>query len=356
MKGKLSTFHKVYITVVAVMLVLLAVASVVLWSVLDAYEKTRPKHAAEQVFEKYFVSMNLGELYEKYSPETLLFDSRASIDKMVKETISPESLRYFSVAVNEDGSQQYAVASDKKRIAYFTVAMSDKKAGYGFRYYQLSDVEFFLPSYGDISVKVETGDILKINGNVVDPKYIVEKGIESAVNKHMPEGVEGVTYDKYTVKGLLFEPEITVATADGKAKTVKLDSTDNCYVEQPIYSAELENEHKDYVITAIEQYTKFLSNDGSFGGFSGYLDKNYPIYGLVKVIDVVWVRDHSGYSITEQKAGEFIEYADGVFSCRVSMLETLRRPGYADHKEHIDVTIYLHKVGNKYLIYDMVNN
>ena len=39
-----------------------------------------------------------------------------------------------------------------------------------------------------------------------------------------------------------------------------------------------------------------------------------------------------------------------------TLTEKLTRPGYKDHVENIDITLYLHKVGNKYLVYEMVNN
>ena len=55
MKKKLSSFFKIYIGVMAGLVALLVVAAVVLWTVLDAYETTRPKHVAEEVFNKYFL-------------------------------------------------------------------------------------------------------------------------------------------------------------------------------------------------------------------------------------------------------------------------------------------------------------
>lgn len=354
--NRMSTFKKTYIIVVAIMLLVTLVASVLLWAILDSYEKTRPKHAAEKVFKDYFISMQPGELYEKYLPEALTFDNKENINRSFKSAVTTDSLDFFSVSVDEKDGHKYAVVSDKTRVAYFTLKESNKKAAFGFKYYELSDAEFFLSSFGDAVINVTKGNTLKVNGVTVDKKYITEADQNSAESDYMPDGMEGSKYDVYTVKGLLFEPEITIVSADGKAIEVELDEQENRYVEKVVYSEALEKEHSKYVIGAIEQYTKFLSNDGSFGAVSGYLDRNYPIYNRVRTIEVNWVRDHSGYAISEQKASEFVELAEGVFSCRVTMKETLMRPGYTDHKEFIDVTIYLHKVDNKYLIYNMVSN
>ena len=92
-----------------------------------------------------------------------------------------------------------------------------------------------------------------------------------------------------------------------------------------------------------------------FSSIGAYLDRNAAIYQSVKSVDVAWVRPHT-YKITEQKAEEFYKYADGVYSCHVSLKLTMMQSGQPDFDEFIDLTLYLHKVNGKYLIYELKLN
>lgn len=357
MKGKaMSRYAKIYISVVAVFAVLLIIACVVLWSLLDAYEKTRPKHVAEEVFNDYFVSGDIGSMMENYLPEKLKFETKESINRGFAENYDPSKLAFFSVATSTDKSEQYAVSYDDRRIAYYTLSPTDKKAGFGFEYYKLSDAEFFFADSADINVMVQKGQKLMINGVEVPDEYITEADIKSASYQYMPNGVTGIMYDKYTVSGLLFDPVVAIVSADGVELPVVFNEAEQCSYAQTVYNEKLAAEQSGYVIKAVTEYTKYMSNDASFGAVATYLDRDSAIYDRVRSVTVTWVRDHSGYRIFDEKATEFYEYSDGVFSCRVTMTETLSRPGYSDYVEHVDVTLYLRRVNEKYLIYEIVNN
>lgn len=355
-RKELSLYSKIYISVVTFFVVLLIVAAAVLWSLLDAYEKTRPKHAAAKVFNDYFVSADLGALLATYLPERLEFESRESINSGFSKGYDTSKLNYFSVSSGDDGSEKYVVSLDNLRIAYFTLSPTGKSAGFGFKHCVLSDVEFFLADHSDITVKVPKGNTLRINGIDVAERYISNADIKSASCQYMPEGVSGIMYDEYTVSGLLFEPVITVVAENGTELPVSYNEAEHSYTVPIVYNDELAAEQTDYIIKAAREYTKYLSNDAGFGAISVYLDRSSDIYNRVRSIEVNWVRDHNGYKISDETATEFYKYAEGVFSCRVTLKETLSRPGYSDHVEYIDVTFYLRRVDGKYLIYEIVNN
>ena len=357
MKRKgLSLYSKIYLSVVSFFVVLLIVAAAVLWSLLDAYEETRPKHTAAKVFNSYFVSADLGALLQTYSPDRLMFENRESINSGFSKEYDTSKLDYFSVSSGDDGSEQYVVSCDNHRIAYFTIAPIGKSAGFGFKQCVLSDVEFFLTDHADVKAMVPNGDTLYINGIKVPDSFITKADIKSDSCQYMPEGIDGIIYDEYTVSGLLFEPTVTVTSQSGSELAVTYDDTEKCYKVPLVYDDELAAKQTDYVLKAAREYTKYLSNDASFSAIAAYLDRSAEIYNRVRSVEVSWVRDHNGYKISDEKASEFYRYADGVFSTRVTLKETLSRPGYADHSEYIDVTLYWHLVDGKYLIYEIVNN
>ena len=353
---KMSRYMKIYLSVLAFFVVLLIIAAIILWNLLSAYEETRPKHVAKKVFDDYFTSMKIGQLIEAYEPEKLEFETVEGFNQKYAETVDPKGFDYFSVSVDEQGNEQFAVSYDNKRIAYFTVSPTEKEASFGFNYYELTDAEVFVAGYPDVSVVLPKGGVLTVNGKKLEEKYISEKDIKDKSYDYMPKDVEGILYDKYTVSGLLFEPTVSATDKDGNKLDLVYNENEECYVTPVVYDTELEKAQSSYCIKIATEYTKFLSNDSYFGAVGAYLDKNYEIYKRVRSIQVNWVRDHSGYDIYNEKATEFVKYADDVFSCRVTLTEKLTRPGYKDHVENIDITLYLHKVGNKYLVYEMVNN
>lgn len=356
MKKKMSLYMKIYLSVLAAGVLLLVAASVVLWTVLDAYESTRPKYVAEQVFNDYFKTAKIGALMQKFPTESAAFEDVNSIYDGISEKYDPSKFQYFSVSTDENGNEQYAVTCDNKRIAYFTVSPTNKKAAYGFKYYELSGAEVFLGSYGDVAVKVPKGYKLQVNGIDVAASYITTADIKSASCDYMPEGVNGIMYDKYTVTGLVFEPTLKVTDANGTETTLTYNDEEECYEAGIVYNTTLAEKHEDYILKAMREYTKYLSNDATFGAVSGYLDKNSPLYGRVRSVEVEWVRDHSGYKISNEKVEEYYQYSEDIFSCRASLKETLMRPGYDDYHEFIDLTLYLRRVDGKFLIYEMITN
>ncbi len=357
MKTKnMSLFFKIYLAVVAFFILLLIVASVILWTFLDAYETTRPKHVAQQVFETHFKNGSIGALIDRFPSEDMLFESAESINNGVKQRYDTQKFEYFPVSTNVDGSEKYAVASEGKRLAYFTVSPTDKKASYGFKFYELSSAEVFFASYGTVSVKVPKGYKLTINGIEVDKKFISKADIEGASCKYMPnDSVKGVMYDMYTVKGLVFEPTIKVTAPDSREAKLYYNETEQYFETELFYDEDLKKSQSDYVIAAATEYTKYLSNDAPFTSIAAYLDRKATIYRRVESVEVEWVRPHT-YKITEQKAEEFYKYSDSVYSCHVSLKLTMMQSGQPDFDEFIDLTLYLHKVDGKYLIYEMIIN
>lgn len=346
---------KIYISAVSVFLLLLLAAAVVLWRFLAAYENTRPKHVAEEIFNDYFLSSNVGELASSYTPELMSFHTVEAVNSGFAKSYDTKRLGFTSVS-SEGNTEKYAVSFDNHRIAYFTLKEGDRSGGFGFKYYELANAEFFFGDTKDFTALVPKGCTLNVNGITVSEGHITEANIEDVSCKYMPEGVEGKRYDKYSVSGLLFEPEVTVRDGDGKLLETAYNAEERCYTVPAVYSERLKAEHSDFAISAASAYTAYLSNDASFSNFAGYLDRSSEIYKRIQSIMVTWVRDHSGYRIYDEEATEFCEYADGVFSCRVTLKETLTRPRYEDYTENVDLTLYMRRIGTRYYIYEIVNN
>lgn len=356
LKGKKkSLFIKIYLSAIAVFAVLLIAASVVLYSFLDSYEKTRPSYVADSVFKEYFLSSNVAELVLRYSPDEAVFNDNDSINTAFKEHYDTSLLQCISVSSNET-SENYAVSYNDRRIAAFTLSKGEETVKYGLKKYVLSDAEFYFDKSEPMTFLLPKGNTLSINGIAVGDGYIIESDIEDVSCKYMPDGVTGIVYDKYVIPSVLFSAEAEVIDVNGKSVAAAFDESQELYTVPLTYSEELRREHSAYVINAVSEYTKYLSNDATFSNVAPYLDPSSEIYKRLRSVLVQWVRDHSSYSIFDQTATEFYEYSDDVFSCHVTLKERLTRDRYADYIENVDVTLYLKRSGGRYLIYEIVNN
>jgi hypothetical protein len=355
MKRKMSKFMKIYISVMVLLLILLIVAVFVLTSVLKSYESTRPKYEAERVFNEYFKKMNISGLMLDANEEVALFESGDDVNSSIAELYNPETLKCFAVTADDNNTAKYAVTADGKLIAYFTLRELDE-VKYGFKNYKLSSAQLLFDGYGDITIRVPTGYLPFVNSVAVPDVYKTGSNIESDSCKYMPEGTSGIKYDEYKIDGLLKEPIVTAKAPNMNEVAVTYDLVQDVFTASVLFSQELEDTYKVNMISAARAYTAYMSNDGSFAAVSKYLDKSSDIYQKVRTSEVNWVRKHEGFDITDEKAFEFYGYSDEVFSCRVTLKETLYRAGKANHIENIDLIFYVRVSEGKPLIYDIVTN
>ena len=351
----MSLFSKIYLAVISFFLVALVLVGGVLWFYLSAFEASRPNTTAEKVFNENFKTGNIGGLVKQFSSEQLKFENEESLNREFKEKYDLTKLNYFAVESKDEGKEQYTVSYNNMKLADF-VLIKNKNIGFGMKDYIVEDVNFSLKKSDAVTVLVNKGNKLKLNGIVVDTSYIAETDVEDASFKHMPDGVDGILLDKYVVSEFLFEPEISVVGFDGVEQKAVYNEQLKCYEVPKVYDEALQNEHSDYVIKAMKEYARFLSNKGSFSYVAPFLDSKSRLYTNIRDVSVTWLWKHKEHRISEEKAEKFCKYTNEVFSCRVYLKNTLINYSNKEHIEIIDVTLYVRYVDGKYLIYDMVNN
>ena len=356
MKKSVTLHTKVFITVFSALLGLLIIAAIVLWTVLDAYEATRPKNTAAQIFNRYFATYDFAGFLKAVEPNFASPESDDGINSAVKSHYNGMSLELLKLDSKTLGEEIYAVAADNKKIASFTLKKGAKSAKYGFKYYELSGGEVFFPERQNITVTVPAGYVLKFDSITVDSKYIVEKGIKDRSCDHVLAPAVGIYYEKYTVENLFSKPAVSVYSPDGTEVTTEYDISSGAFKASVKYDDILASEHRTYCLEAARAYAKYMTNDCTMQELSVYIDKSQPIYKKIAGVDLNWVPAHTGHSISGESASEFYRYSEDVFSCRVTLTATLSRPDYGDHNENIDVTFYFRKLNGRFLIYDIVTN
>lgn len=351
---------KAYLIVLAVFTVLLIIGAILLWNFLEAYENTRPKQVAEEVYNKYIVTGDYSGLLRDSKSGIDLFEDPETVCAAITETANGAELKYFTATSDDESKVKYAVTANDRQIASFTLKKGNKKAAFGFRYYVLDSAELVVSSGKKVTVNVPSGYDLFINGKQVGEKYIVADGVVADTEANVPDGIEKIKYTQYSVKNLFSDPVLTAKAPTGEETAVSFSEKSGIYTAALVFDEALKNKHSENVIMAARAYAAYMSHDARFAEVSKYLDKNSAIYDIVRTCEVNWVRDHNGYKIFGEKADEFVRYSDDFFSCRVTLKETITRSGYSENNgeytENIDLIFYYKNTGGNWLIYEIVTN
>ncbi len=320
------------------------------------YEASLPKYAAEAVFEQYYQSEDKSALLRGAGFETSPYESEGDALQKLSEAIDGQPLSYTSVSTGLDGREKYNVKAGEKKISSFTLAKSGRTSKYGHDLYALESLEVFVKKDQSASVMVPDGYTLTFNGKEADTSLIKEKDIPTPSCEHMPEGVKGLTYSLYEITDLLYAPQVKVISPDGRECEMGIDEQRDVPKAAIVYDDALQREMSEHVLTAAKAYAAFMQMDGNRNKVLSYFEKGTPLYDGISTVEYYFVIPHSSYDFEDVKCGEFFRYDDNTFSCRVSFVHVLKKPGMEDFRDFIDITFYLRRVGDQYLIYDRYNN
>ena len=352
MKKRMSWFARIYIVVSIFLICLLTVASCFLWTVLEAYENSRPKAVAQTVFDTYFVEKDIDGIL-KYNTIGNDFETEEMIKKAVSDQLDGKELNYISVS-NDGENQKYAVTADGVRVAYFTLTQSGEEYKYGFKGYELTDIDFYVGANVNKTIIVPEGYTLNVNSVVVGDDYITQSQMAHYTNEYLPDGEKGLFLNQYTIDGFCVEPKIKVLSPDGNEVELVLDGETNVLSADFVYDEALKNEYSKYAIEVVSTYTAAMSKDATKSDFYQYVDKKSEFYKKFKNVET-WFWPHDGHKITNAEASQFIRHSDDVFSCRVKLTQELYLKKKTEYN-HVDIILYMRKVNGKFLVYNAVTN
>ncbi len=342
----MSKFYKIYLSVIAVFLVLLIVGATFLALILDDYEKNQPTNVAERYFAEQIKTFKL----EGYQGGE--FEKADVVKQAFKEKYLGKELTLIAGASNEK-SYEFVVKSDNSRLATFTVAPSGEKSGFGVAKYKVSDLNFF---FGDeISVRVPEDCTLYINGVAVTNEYLVGEG--EADNIEMPQGYTAEKTYTYKVKNICANPKLSAKDSRGEEHLVSENASAGEYQVAQNYSEELEESYGALAMAATKAYAAYMQNDVKFAEVAKYFEYGTSTYNFIRTSEVVWVWEHDGYDFSDDWCGEFKEYSSDVFTARVKLTQRLYRAGNQPYVDYIDVNLCFKKQPNgKFLVYSLSGN
>ena len=410
MKRKdLSRFALVWIVIIVSVLILWIVGLCVVRALLAEYEAVQPIHAAEQVFDLYFVNGNTDKLLEYSKLQTSPYESVNDAVGYFKSVIGDGELSFEEVISTDETVRMYAVSAGDVTFASFTLADGEEKTELlGLHYPELQKIEVSLKPLCGAVIYAPLGAEVRVNGILLDSSAMEGEAVILKEEPYFPSGaIEARTMVNYAVSRLYAEPTVSVKEAGENGRSMALEKTDSVYSAEYAYRMLLADEYNRTVLAEEErrkaeeearrqeeqrkeEERKRISDEivGKYGEFVQNMAKQYNkfIYSLTRAAiqneTKVYFKQGTYYYgyVTKGASGGYynwgfyyktIDFTDVVlsdfvwldeahtrFKGRVQM--TVKMFGYdpeskewKDDTEYFDMTPYVEVSGKSPLVYDL---
>lgn len=357
MKKEKSLFWRIYWIALAVAAAIVVVFLIWLMSLLRDYEAAQPKHVAEDIFKTYFENFDADKYAETCSTNGE-FESTEEIASALRSMTEGKEIKYYRVSSGMEQSYKYIVKADDVKFASFKL-VEDTESKNRFTTYKATDFQLYVNAGESVVIEAPKDYKVYLNGKELGEDKITEKDIKTEESFHIPEEVQNILYNRYTVSGLMSEPQIKVTDASGAAANVeKLEN--GTYKASFVYDESLKPQYHEWILKGMKRYAEYMqhssNNPVTFGEISVYFDPASDLYEDIKTEENMFVWDYDSVEYENADTGEYIKYDDNIFSCRVTFVQILHKTGDEDYKDYLDLTLYLRNVDGEFLIYDMGQN
>lgn len=355
-KKRFPIFYAVYFSLIVLFLVLLFIGLQIVKTYLADYEAAQPQYEAQRIFDTYYADRDFSALLDATETAVTPFEDRGAVLRYLQEYTDGKTITYSEITTGLDSTLKYIVKADDIKFSAFTLQESGQLSEKGFALYAADSFELYTLGTETVTVTVPYGYAVYVNDVQLDDSFLTGNEEHHISCDYMPEGVSGVVYKEYRVDGLYYPPaSVKIFAADGRECTPTI-AENGSYRADILYSDTLQAEHSEYVIEAAQALSAYMQNDGSFSAIAAYLDPDSELYVNIRTSETYFVIDHSSYAFEDVRTSEFCAYDDNTFSCRVAFTHVLKRYGSKDYKDYIDMTLYLRRVGDRFLIYDRYNH
>lgn len=346
----MSKFYKIFLSVAGGLLALILIGCIGLTFVLKDYESAQPDRIAEACF---LAAAEQGDFASLRPAGTESFETADAINTACAERVKGQQVNMLKGVKGSDDSVPYILKVGDEKLLTFTLVKADKKSKFGFTTYEIGKVNFHFAK--DITVKAPADCTVSVNGVPVGEQYL-SGDAEVDEMLPMPDGLKPIPVLTYTVADILSEPTITAVGSEGDNRLISYHRGGNYYQVGGEQNAELAEQYGNYVVEATEKYATWMADDGYFGMVAAYFEPNTETYRYIRETEVSFVWDHDRYDFSDAKATDFCQYSDTVFTCRVQVTQNLYLAGQEPYHDYIDLTLCMHKVDGKYLVYSLKSN
>lgn len=370
---------------------------------LNEYEQSQPKYVAERVFNEYFKSCDYEYLIShsddiKISPMENMSDAVDYASGLFKDM---GEWHYSQTSSDDPDVLKYNVSVGKARVGEFTLVKSGNQSNkLKLDIYTLGSTQISLSALCGANIYAPAKAVVKVNGIVLGDEYKFGDPVVLKEDVFYPEGdVAARTMQNYFIDGLFKAPTVTVESAEGVEYALEYDQesviyrADSSYInglvdaynkkiadEQAAYQAWLQQQADlrrqesekiradigEYAVTAIQTYARWMQDDATKAERNKYFDTSSEFYrSLDKLISQSFIMYHRSYRFDDVKDENYRYENDEKtdISGHISFTQVLEEctdiygdKTYPEWKNYIDVTVYMHLVNGKWLIYDIRND
>ncbi len=355
-KKRFPIFYSVYFLLIVIFLIAVHIGLRVVRVYLADYESAQPQYEAQRVFNTYYGDGTYTSLVKAADLALSRYESPEAAAAYLHAYTEGKTITYSSIRTGLDEAKKYIVKADDVKFSAFTIRPGAQKSEKGFPLYELDSLELYCAGQESVRVTAPRGDTVLLNGIALGEDALTGEETRHESCEHMPEGVEGIVFVTYAVDGLYEAPASIEVREPGGASVPLTQESDGTYSASFLYSDTLKDAYSDYVVAAAQALAAYMENDGRFSTAAAYIDPDSELYVNIRTSETYFVIDHSSYEFEDVRTSEFYGYDENTFSCRVSMVHVLHRYGSADYRDYLDMTFYLRRVGDRFLIYDRFNH
>lgn len=343
-----SKFYKIYFSVIAALILLLAAFLIFLGGWLGNYEKAQPETMVNSIIETYVKS---GDFYgiKNIAPISVSpYESKETINKVLSEATKSGEITASSSASRVEGAEiAYTVkAGDKKIINVYFKKTADSSALLA--KYEIISVAFDDSFYKTATITMPQNTEIKVNGIALDSADIKTATLPEIPKKYKPENLKGSSYA--TLSNLLSDDLTVEASENGVALAVTKSGTQ--YSVNESIDATFKDTLTTFAIDASKTYSAYMQEDSSLGAVQKYFATDTDFYQNIRTSLVIFALDHESFRFDDVKAHSVNKFSDNLYSCHVTLTQVLIRNG-KEYKDYYNKNVFIYVNGNKMSVIDL---
>lgn len=344
-------FYTLYFFCIAAFFLVMHQATGKLTDWLVDYQAAQPTTKSSQVYQQYFADPDWGAIYDMVDLEETEYEGRDAFVTYMTAKVAGQELDCVETSAGLSGNKKYLIKLGDEKIASFTLVGEEGEIT-DIPEWQLGTVEVYYERTHSVTVQIQEGETVYINGTALGEEDIIRIDSTLAEN-YLPEGVHGPLSYTYRVTDLLTDPEVTVQDADGSAVELIFDVGTETYVTpSSTETYTISSTEKELVLNAGKTYAKYMIEAATSGQLAQYFNNKSDIYKTITRMEL-WMQNSQGYEFTKESVSDYVRYSDDCFSARVELVLTVTRLSGTTKDYDVDTTLFFEKSGSSFKVTQM---
>lgn len=292
--------------------------------------------APQLAFESWLAGTNADYWTELwYADRSEDLDGRERVRAYLSERFDPAAVEPFKSLDYTDAAPVYVLKNGEDTLARVTLSGSDLD-------WSVSDVALLVEGSYSASVRVASGSRVYCNGVALGDDYISDSSSYFTYEPLRDTLVNPVTWNTYTVSGLLMEPTLTADPPEGGIVT-ETSEGDFLLCLDAAAGAAYQTRSVNFVKAYLYYYMS--GGNGTWGNLYAALNYLTPGYQAYRDLQdtyngVYWNTAYSNIDTSKTTAGDVVIWADNCYSVDVTYDADCTLNG--QHIDYVDATMRIY--------------